>query len=289
MFTKRASSLHRTLTIVFGLFLYQAFAPVAHAQVGLGLAPMRVELRMAPGQEYSNTLKLSSQSGLNTRIRAEVLDFDIDDTATPQFERSLPKETATSCKEWLTLNPMEMALDKDGFLNVRYTIHLPAGLAEGSYNCAAGFTTLPAVSALNDGMGLNMAVRVVGAFYIVVGTPPVVGSLEEIKLEPIVGAKGEDPAFQAVVVLNNSGKMYYRPVGTLDVLDSDGKTIETEPFQSLPVLRERSQRFVFPLKTHLAPGQYKLRARVDIGTGEVQEGDADVTVDGAPPMQKAEK
>ena len=66
---------------------------------------MRVELRMAPGQEYSNTVKLSSQSGVNTRVRAEVLDFDIDDEATPQFEPSLPKEAATSCKDWLTLNP----------------------------------------------------------------------------------------------------------------------------------------------------------------------------------------
>jgi hypothetical protein len=289
MFNKRASYLHRALVIGLCLTVYPAFAPSAHAQVGLGLAPMRVELRMAPGQEYSNTVKLSSQSGLNTRVRAEVLDFDIDESATPQFERNQPKEAATSCKDWLTLNPMEMAIDKDGFLNVRYTIHLPAGLPEGSYNCAAGFTTLPAVSEANGGMGLNMAVRVVGAFYIVVGTPPVIGKLDEISLEATPAVKGQDAGFQAVVVLSNSGKMYFRPIGTLDVLDANGKTIETDEFQSLPVLRERSQRFVFPLKTHLGPGQYKLRARVDIGTGEVQEGDADVTVDAVPPVQKAEK
>jgi hypothetical protein len=36
------------------------------------------------------------------------------------------------------------------------------------------------------------------------------------------------------------------------------------------------------LKTHLDPGRYKLRARVDIGTGEIQEGTVDVTVDPAP-------
>lgn len=289
MFDQHSSDLHRAVIIVLALTCLQVFAPAAHAQVGLGLAPMRVELRMAPGQEYSNTVKLSSQSGVNTRVRAEVLDFDIDDETTPQFEPSLPKEAATSCKDWLTLNPMEMALDKDGYLNVRYTIHLPDGLPEGSYNCAAGFTTLPAVTGPKAAMGLSMAVRVVDAFYIVVGEPPIAGKLDGIALEPTAAQKDRDAGFRAVVVLSNQGRMYYRPTGKLDVLDSEGKILESQDFQSLPVLRERTQRFLFPIKTHLDPGVYKLRARVDIGTGEVQEGLAEVTVDPPPPAPIAKK
>jgi hypothetical protein len=82
--------------------------------------------------------------------------------------------------------------------------------------------------------------------------------------------------------------MYYRPTGKLDVLDGEGKTIESADFQSLPVLRERSQRFVFPIQTHLDPGQYKLRARVDIGTSELQEGTAEVTIDAAAPAPVAQ-
>ena len=49
--------------------------------------------------------------------------------------------------------------------------------------------------------------------------------------------------------------MYYRPTGKLDVLDADGKILESQDFQSLPVLRERKQRFLFPIKTHLDPGR----------------------------------
>jgi len=279
MFIKHSNYLHRAVVSLLCLFAIGQFAPSAHAQLGLGLAPMRVELRMAPGQEYSNTVKLSSQSGASTRVRSEILDFNIDEAATPQFERNLPKEAATSCKNWLTLNPMEMEIDHDGYLNVRYTIHLPEGLPEGSYNCAAGFTTLPAASQGKDGMGISMAVRIVAAFYVVVGKPEVTGKLEAIKIEPVAATKDHEAGFQAVVVLNNSGRMYYRPTGKLDVLDAEGKNIESVDFQSLPVLRERSQRFVFPIKMHLEPGQYKLRARVDIGTGELQEGTADVVVD----------
>ena len=291
MFTKHANHLYRALIVLLCLCVLGALAPVAHAQLGLGLAPMRVELRMAPGQEYSNTVKLSSQSGVSTRVRAEVLDFDIDETTTPQFERNLPKQASISCKNWLSLNPMEMDIDKDGYLNVRYTIHLPEGLAEGSYNCAAGFTTLPAASQEGTGVGLSMAVRIVAAFYVVVGKPEVSGKLEGIKLEPMPATKEHEAGFQAVVVLNNSGRMYYRPTGKVDLLDAEGNVVESEDFQSVPVLRERSQRFLFPIKTHLDPGQYKLRVRVDIGTGEVQEGAADVTVDpaaAAEPTQNVE-
>jgi hypothetical protein len=276
----------------------------AQAQLGLGLVPMRAELKMAPGQQLSGALKLSSESGTKIRIRAEVDDFYLDDTDTPQFERDIPQEAATSCKKWLSLNPMEIELEKGGFLLVRYTFRLPPDVAEGSYNCAAGFTTLrPASEAAAAGMGMQMAVRIVTAFYIQVGSPPVLGRLKEIKLEalpppaPPEGQPAPEPpqglaqpatkeakgGWQAVVVLENSGKMHFRPTGKLEVLDAEGKAVETVDFPSLPILRERSQRCIFPLKTHLEPGHYTLRVNVDIGTGEIQQGTADVVVEAAPP------
>jgi hypothetical protein len=276
------------LLIATGLLL--AVSP-AHAQLGLGLVPMRIELKMNPGQQYSGALKLSSESGTKTRIRADVLDFDVDATATPQFERNLPQEAATSCKKWLSLNPMEIEIDKGGFLNVRYTLNLPAGLPEGSYNCAAGFTTLPSAEEQANGMGMRMAVRIVAAIYVVVGNTHVSGSLKEIKLDRLPASleAPEAATWQAVVVMENTGQMYYRPTGKLEVLDAQGKTVETAEIPSLPVLRERSQRFLFPLKTHLETGQYKLRALVDIGTGEIQEGVVNVAAEqpaGTPVAQR---
>jgi hypothetical protein len=266
---------------------------------------MRAELKMTPGQQLSGALKLSSESGVKTRIRAEVDDFYIDATDTPQFERDVPQEAATSCKKWLSLNPMEIELEKGGFLMVRYTFRAPADVAEGSYNCAAGFTTLrPASEAAAEGMGMHMAVRIVTAFYIQVGSPPVLGRLKEIKLEalpppppaeptapespeasaaPASPAKDTQGGWQAVVVIENSGKMHFRPTGKLEVLDATGKAVETADFPSLAILRERSQRVIFPLKTHLEPGHYTLRVNVDIGTGEIQQGTADVVVEAASP------
>jgi len=86
-----------------------------------------------------------------------------------------------------------------------------------------------------------------------------------------------------VLVMENTGKMYYRPSGKLEVLDGAGQVVETADLPSLPVLRERDQRLVLPLKIKLEPGHYKLRARVDLGTGEIQEGSVTVTVEPSAP------
>jgi hypothetical protein len=248
---------------------------------------MRVELHLAPGQEYSGALKLSNQSDAKTRVRAEVLDFYIDDKTTPQFERNIPAEAAYSCKTWLTLNPMEIELGNGASMSARYTLRAPANVAEGSYNCAAGFTTLPAAEQAAAGIGMRMAVRIVGAIYVVVGSPAVRGGLKEFKLEAIPPTKElKEGGWQAVVVLENQGKMYFRPTGKLEIVNDKNQVVETEDFTPLPVLRERSQRFVFPLKVHLEPGSYKLRAHVDIGTGEIQVGSADVSVE-APALPAA--
>jgi len=268
---------------LLGVLFILGLTQPARAQLGLALAPMRVELRMAPGQQYSGLLKLSSQSEERVRVRAEALDFNINAQATPQFEPELPQEAAYSCKKWLSINPMEIEIDKRATLVVRYTLQLPNDLAEGSYNCAAGFTTLPPAEQA-QGMGMRVAVRVVASLYVVVGSPPILGRLKEIKLEPLASGKESDTSgWQAALVLENIGLMFYRPTGKLEVLDAQGNAVEKADLPSLPVLRQREQRFIFPLKTRLEEGHYKLRAQVDIGTGEIQQGSLDVSVE--PPSQ----
>jgi hypothetical protein len=291
-----------SIAIVSALVALSA-ASIAQGQMGLGLVPMRNELKIAPGQQVSGALKLSSESGAKIRIRAEVDDFFIDETDTPQFERNVPSEAAYSCKNWLSLNPMEIELEKGGSLLVRYTVRVPADAAEGSYNCAAGFSTLrPAGETAAEGMGMHMAVRIVSAIYVQVGNPSVAASLKEIKLEaipppaaPAEGSPAQDvkdtknakDSWQAVVVLENSGKMYFRPAGKLEVLDAQGKSVETDDFPSMPILRNRSQRVIFPLKTNLDPGHYTLKVNVDVGMSEIQQGTAEVAVEAAQPAPVA--
>jgi hypothetical protein len=229
---------------------------------------MRQELRLAPGASYSGTLRLVNEGEL-VRVRTSILDFHLDAEQNPQFEPSFTEEAAYSCRSWLTVNPMEAELNVKGEIPVRYTLRVPADAQPRSYYCAAGFTSLPTASEA-IGFGIRTAVRVVAAFYVIVGNPTVEGRLSAISMEHIPGSKD----LRAVVVLENSGKMFYRPSGTLAVLDPGGAVIESYDITPLPVLPERKQRFLFPLK-QVSDGQpLTLRVRLDLGTGEIQEGTA---------------
>jgi hypothetical protein len=231
---------------------------------------MRLEFPMTPGQQQSGSLTLSNDSGARVRIRAQILDFMVDATTTPQFEGDLPSEAASSCRSWLSLNPMEIEATPRTQVPVRFTLRAPANVKEGSYHCAAGFVTLPSAEETKSS-GIRTAVRVVAAFYVVIGHPSVDGAIKQVTLEPIKQEKPDAPAWQAVVVIGNRGRMHFRPIGTLAVLDGSDKAVETLDFQSLPVLPEREQRFLFPLHTDLQSGSYRLRVRVDLGTGEIQQ------------------
>jgi hypothetical protein len=229
---------------------------------------MRVELRLAPGAVHSGTLRLVNE-GPQVRVRSTLLDFHLDGEQTPQFGPMFAGEAAYSCRGWLTVNPMELELRGSSSIPVRYTLRVPADAQPRSYYCAAGFTSMPPASEAK-GFGVRTAVRVVGAFYVVVGNPPIEGRLSEIAIERAPRSKD----LRAVVVLENSGRMVYRPAGSVEILDPGGKAIESYDFTPLPILPERKQRLLFPLK-QVAEGQpCTIRVRVDIGTGEIQEGTA---------------
>jgi hypothetical protein len=263
-----------------------AAAQPAAAQLGLGLSPMRVELAMGPGTQYSGALNLSSDSQGKVRVRAELLDFFIDESETPQFDRSCPQEGEFSCRPWLSVNPMETELGAGSHMLVRYTIRVPKEATERSFHCATGFTTLPpGERAL--GMGLQTAVRVVAAFYVVVGKPKAEGAIKEIKLEPVADPK--QPSWRAVVVIENPSLMHMRPAGELAVLDASGKLLESLKFNSVPILPRRRQRFLFPLTVLVTAGAtYTLRARVDLGLAEIQEATVEVTAPAAAPAAPAQ-
>lgn len=270
-----ASYLYRQrAVIIFAIAAVTAGAAPSHAQIGIGLAPMRLEMHLDGGQQHSGTLTLANDSGAKLRIRAELLDFYLDAADTPQFGRNFAQEQPYSCRSWLVVNPMDTEVEGRQ-LAIRYSIRVPEGTKEGSYHCAAGFTALlPADS--NQSMGIQTAVRAVSAFYVVVGHPAVNGELKAITLERTVPAKVPEgvlpsPGWSAVVLFENHGTMHFRPSGQLEVLDAAGRTVQSYPFTEYAVLPQREQRFVFPINGDLPQAPYTLRARVDIGTGVLLE------------------
>ena len=244
-----------------------------HAQMGLGMSPMRVDFELSPGAVQSGVLMLANTTPLAVRVVGQTLDFYLDQTATPQFEREFKQEAEFSCRSWLVVNPMDTELNPNAQVPVRYTIRVPQSATARSYHCAIGYTTQPAASQPKN-IGLRTAVQIVSAIYVVVGKPALEGTVKDLRLEYASDPKSS--GWRAVVTINNAGLMHFRPVGDLDVLDRNGAVVETAHFIPLPVLPKRDQNFVFPLKLAAGEGRYTLRVRVDLGANEIQEATANV-------------
>ncbi|MGA2113331.1 MAG: hypothetical protein ABSH56_01110 [Bryobacteraceae bacterium] len=247
-----------------------ALPAAMHAQMGLGLAPMREELRLAAGEAHSGVLTLANTTEDKVRIVTGLLDFYLDSTATPQFGPEYKQEAEFSCRQWLVANPMEMEVNGRAQVPIRYTVRVPAAAKAQSYHCAIGFTTQPRADS-TKAIGLRTAIQIVAAIYVVVGEPASEGTIQDLRLEPVPGSN--TPAWRAVVTIRNAGLMHCRPQGDLEVLDQNGAVVETAHFVPMPVLPKRDQNFLFPLKL-TAAGKYTLRARLDLGAAEIEEATA---------------
>lgn len=267
--------IYRNRTIAVGLFLVCAQA--VSAQIGLGLSPMRVDIKMQPGMDHSGVLTLDSDSRDRVRVRAEALDFLIDQNETPQFETRMPSESAFSCREWVSINPVETEVGPGRQVTVRYTLRMPA-TAESprGYHCAIGFTTLPTASQV-PATGIRTAVQAISAFYIVAGSPGIEGEFKELRL--LRTNDGLKARWTGEVVIRNHSLTHFRPVGELSLINQDGNAVESVPLTSFPALPQREQRYSVVFTRDFPPGSYTLRARVDFGTNVVEEGTAVVSVD----------
>lgn len=243
------------------------------AQVDVGLSPMKIELPAVAGKSYSGSLSLKNSGTTTARFRVEMVDFYVDENTTPQFVAHVPAEDDYSCRSWLSANPMELEVQPNSQVPIRYTVRAPASVTERSYHCAMGFRTVPQPGEVS-GTTMRTAVRLMTVFYATVGRPSINGVIKELKLEQVADSSGH--SWKAVVVMENSGLMLYRPVGDLEVLDATGAVVESQKVPSFPVLPKRLQRFVLPLKSSLSPGAYTLRARIEVG-GEIQQGSVSVT------------
>src|ERR1035438_5922493 len=131
----------------------------AFAQVGLGLAPMREELALAPGTAHSGVLTLANDGPDKMRVVAELLDFYLDQSATPQFGPNYPREAEFSCRQWLTVNPMEMEMNGKSQIPIRYTVRVPQTATARGFYCSIGFPRQPTAGEVHA-IGMRAAVQI---------------------------------------------------------------------------------------------------------------------------------
>jgi hypothetical protein len=263
------------------LFDYRKLAPAwlalgtiasvapAVAQYGFALSPMRAEMNLTPGAQRNGTLTIANDAKATARFRTEILDVSIDKEAVPQFEKDIPSEVSFSCKDWISVNPMEGEMPAAGQMPIRYTFRVPANVPQRTYHCALGFTSLPDAKKAQPPIGIVALLRLTCTFYVTVGTPPTAGEVKQIAIEKINAPKTS--GYRAIISVENSGLTNLRGAGKIDVLNEAGDVIQASEFPPVVILPSRTQRLPVVLNAQMPNGTYTVRARVDLGNNEIQE------------------
>ena len=240
-------------------------APAARGQprIELGMHPLRFEVAIGPGLDWTGAALVTNGGAVPGRIRAEALDFALDGNGQPVFG-DLGSERRWSCRDWLVMNPWEASLAGGTSALARLTVRVPDGTEEGGYHCAAAYRLEP--PAPSPGVGLRAAVRVAAAVYVVVGDPPV-AEPRAVDLE--LERDGDGACAGIAVTFLNDSRRHYRAGGAVLVVDAAGAPVAALPVPRRPVLPGRRQRFGLRWPADLDPrADYGLHFEPSVEPGQ---------------------
>ena len=265
MFTIGFVSDYRKLTPLWlALGAIASVAPAA-AQYGFALSPMRAEMNLTPGAQRNGTLTIANDAKATARFRTEILDISIDKEAVPQFEKDISSEASFSCKDWITVNPMEGEMPAAG--QIAHPLHFFASRP----TCrSAPIIALLASSSLPQCEEGAVADRHRGV---------AASDLHVLRhrWQPSDSGRGQadcdredhrtkSSGYRAIISVENSGLTNLRGAGKVDVLNEAGDVIQASDFPPVVILPSRTQRLPVVLNAQMPNGTYTVRARVDLGT-----------------------
>ncbi|PYS29752.1 MAG: hypothetical protein DMG11_07885 [Acidobacteria bacterium] len=240
------------------LCLCAGLAPQAQAGIDLAYQPMRVDLRLTPGQTQTGVVQLKNQGTQAIHLRGRMMDFVVSDDNTPQFVARTDENY--SCRSWTILNPVEVDIAPDSVVPFRYTVQVPATLVAESrtFRCALTFESMPTLEDRIQKRTTNQ-VRLVTVLYATVGSPaatPEIGNPEIRKTED---------AWRLEIPFSNAGETHYRLNGQVFIKDHDNHTIETLEMDSSPIQPATSVHVGFDIKA-LPQGEYTMLLQLNLGS-----------------------
>ncbi|HLM60824.1 MAG TPA: hypothetical protein VK308_08475 [Pyrinomonadaceae bacterium] len=271
-FSSLAAGRRFVQAIVFAAALFAASGAAAQnspassgARNGIALSPARVELEMSPGTETTLVLNLDYQTSdpkkAPSRIVAGLNDWDISPDGQINFYKSgtLP----FSAGGWLTFTPAETVVAPNRLHSIRVTVAVPASAAPGDYLTALVIEQRPDNLKLNsNARTITIRYRMAAVFYIKIPKLEKRGSLVNLNASELAAG------ISIVPTLKNEGNTALRPAASVNIVDSEGRTVAEMPEkESLPILRVKELRQPLLIEKKLPAGTYTVKYRVDFNDG----------------------
>jgi len=258
-----------SLGVLFSAFFITLSAGL-QAQIFFGITPIRVELKAKPGSQITDVFYVRNNSAKPMRIKVYAENWFLKEDGTPNFIGD--KETTFSCREWIKVNPFDFRLQPEEMKTVRFTVSVPEGTPDGGYHAAVSFENVPEAPAGGKLGQVAFIGKIAAAVYVVVGKVQPEGALEDLTFN----RNGDSQ--QIELKLSNSGKTHFRLSGNVIIKNYQGKKVAELEVPDEPVLPGSERYVTIGLKERLAPGNYQVQVRLDIGRDELLGLEKEITV-----------
>lgn len=233
-------------------------APAAAIEFTSSFESIRIGARSGEVVNREFRLRLAPE-GQRVHFRARAEDWWTSEDGTSSYYRpagTLPR----SCAPWISLNPVETAVEPGGTLEVRVTASIPRDAGPGGYWCVLTVDELPDPLAPTTGIAVRFLASVsVGIF---VEIEPVERAIRIERVELVSG--------QVRLKVCNGGNAPVGTEGRVEFLPPDGAApVATAVVPRVTVLTDpapcRLLTADLPDASLLPPGRYLVQALLDIG------------------------
>jgi P pilus assembly chaperone PapD len=245
------------------IFVITIFAPVLlfSAGVSVTVSPIRVEHLVSQGEEGTDTISVTNDGTTSTRLQVSIEDWSLTLDGNPIFVKQ--GNNPYSCSGWIQINPTDFRVEPGQTTEVRYTVTVPQGIADGGYRAAVIFETVPEVTVGEKTKGVSLRGRIATILYEMVGKPDLKCFANNLKAN--IKKDGAD----FILALQNTGKAHVRTKGSITVTDSNGDNTFKLEVPDVPVLPESERNIMISYDKVIPKGKYTATAIVDIGRKEL--------------------
>jgi len=262
---------------IFAAVTLALFPASSFAQVSVEVSPLRAELTAGPGSTTTQAITVTNAGKDPVRVRAALTDWELSKDGAPQFESAV-ENGPFSATSWVRVAPPEQVVEPGKEATVRYSLSVPASVQPGGYRTGILFEFGPASGdPVGRGREVLFKSRIATLIYVNIGQPPIAAELTDLRNRTL----GQQTLIVATV--RNTSRRYVRTKGTLVVLDTSGQPVREVQVPDVPLLPESEREVAMAVvdpekKLTLAPGDYRVELRLDVGLPALLVGETTLKV-----------
>lgn len=232
----------------------------------------KVRLVISPGGLHSGVINVENPASEDKDVRVYLEDwyYVAGGDGSKEFRPAgtLPLSSAS----WITVAPTQFNLPAHSSMPVHYTVSVPKDVSGGHY-AVVFFESLIAKAVPGAGVGVNVAVRVGGLFYI---EPK--GTIERrLKLQELSLTR-KDKSLDLKAILHNTGNVDISASGVFNIIDGQGLVYARGEIGEAYTLPGDSAQINGLAQAQLRAGTYDLVITLKLGGQALEVIEAEIRV-----------